>query len=93
MRTSEQSPNGVNGFSTLLVDSEQFTPWCSSSCAASTPRIDAVALAAAHQEQVGRRQHGDRHAGVGRVARASGSKRSGGNSDILVTWPIVTRPP
>ena len=38
MRMSEQSPNGVNGFSTLLVASEQVTPWLSSACAGATPR-------------------------------------------------------
>src|SRR5262252_1638232 len=38
MRTSEQSPNGVNGLSTLLVASEQVTPWSISRCAGATPR-------------------------------------------------------
>ncbi len=39
MRISEQSPNGVNGLSTLLVESEQLTPACRSLCAAVTPRM------------------------------------------------------
>ncbi len=30
MRIKEQSPKGVNGFSTLFVDSVQLTPWCRS---------------------------------------------------------------
>ena len=38
MRMSEQSPNGVNGLSTLLVASEQVTPCASSRCAGATPR-------------------------------------------------------
>src|SRR5215831_3558152 len=38
MRMSEQSPNGVNGLSTLLVASEQVTPSWSSRCAGATPR-------------------------------------------------------
>ena len=39
MRISEQSPNGVNGLSTLLLESEQLTPWCRSLCAGTTPRV------------------------------------------------------
>lgn len=38
IRTNEQSPNGVNGLSTLLVASEQVTPCFTSRCAGATPR-------------------------------------------------------
>ena len=79
MRISEQSPNGVKGLSTLLVASEQVTPCCSSRCAGATPRGTLWSCVAAHQEQVGRRQHGDGDAGVGEPARdpsgAAGGER------------------
>ena len=38
IRSSDASPNGVNGFSTLLVDSEQFTPHSTSRFTSATPR-------------------------------------------------------
>ena len=38
IRSSDASPNGVNGFSTLLVDSEQFTPCSTSRFTSATPR-------------------------------------------------------
>ena len=39
MRTSEQSPYGVNGFSTLFVAIEQFAPCAISALASATPRM------------------------------------------------------
>ena len=39
MRIREQSPKGVNGFSTLLEDREQLTPSRSKRWAAVTPRM------------------------------------------------------
>ena len=49
-------------------------------------------MVAAHQIEVGRRQHGERHAGIGQ-APGGGASRSGGSIESLVTWPIATRPP
>src|SRR5215831_17863078 len=67
MRMSEQSPNGVNGLSTLLVASEQVTPSWSSRCAGATPRGTWRLAIPPHQEQIGRRQHRHRDAGVGQA--------------------------
>ncbi len=70
MRTSEQSPNGVNGLSTLLVESEQLTPWCSSLVRGGDAAHHAVIHVPSHQIEIGRGQHGERHAGVGHALGA-----------------------
>ena len=52
----------------------------------------AMVAVAAHQEQVGRRQHVTRDARVGEPARQAATS-VGGSSDSLAMWPTTTRPP
>ena len=49
MRTSEQSPKGVNGLRMLLVEIEQLQPCRDQRLASATPRTHVVVLMAAHQ--------------------------------------------
>ena len=61
---SEQSPNGVNGFSTLLVESEQFAPAFYERVGVRHSAYHGVVLMAAGDEEIRRRQ--DRHRDPGR---------------------------
>ena len=69
MRTSEQSPKGVNGLSTLFEESEQLTPRPSSRCAAVTPAPHVGVVAPSHEEEIGRRQHGAGDTGLRHAVR------------------------
>ena len=69
MRSSEASPNGVKALSTLLVASEQVTPCWREAVGAGDAARHVVVGIAAHEEQVGGRQHGDGDTGVGELAR------------------------
>jgi hypothetical protein len=71
MRMSEQSPNGVNGLSTLLLDSEpihampqQLVRWHNAS-----GYVVVMGVMAPHQIEVRRRQHSERHAGASEALR------------------------
>ena len=75
MRSASSPRRGVNGLSTLLVESEQFTPASRSLWTAVTPRMTLWSCAG-HQEQVGGGQHGEGDAGIGQAFRG-GAKRAG----------------
>ncbi len=67
MRISEPSPNGVNGLRMLFDEIEQLQP-CSANRLASVDAARHVVVDVARQhEQIGRRQHRDRDAGVGEL--------------------------
>ena len=92
MRISEQSPKGVNGLSTLLVESEQFTPASRSAWAAVTPRMTLWSMCRPIRN---RSVEGSTVSATPAPARrsAAAAKRAGSAAESLVTWPIATRPP
>ena len=55
----------MKGFSTLLVASEQVTPWLVEAVDVGDATRDIMVVVAPGQEQVRGRQHGDGDAGIG----------------------------
>ena len=72
MRISEQSPNGVNGIEHIVGGERAGDAVIEQLVRRRNPARHAVLMAAPHQEQVGRRQHGDGDAGIGQPPRRFG---------------------
>ena len=92
IRSRLASPYGVNGFSTLLVATEQLTPAASSGPAGTTPRGTAWLCGRPIRNRSVAGKMVTATPARASVA-ASASRRGRSTSDICVTWPTATRPP
>ena len=93
IRTSEQSPNGVNGIEHVVGRDRAIDAVLDQAMHRRHPARHVAVIVAADQEQIGRRQRGHRDAGRRRAASPASSRSAAFSAENLVTCPTATRPP